>query len=137
MKRKILVAEDCEGAAHSLAFALERDYDVTALCGCDGILPALASQSYEMLVINIGMLRGRCGNFLGELMAANPKLIVMTIGKSGAFDLAHEAILSGAAGYFSLPFDSGAFSTAVKNRLPPDSGPTLQEEPPWQTSTLF
>jgi DNA-binding NtrC family response regulator len=134
MNRKILVVDDCESAAQSLALALERDYDVTALCGCDGILPALSSRNYEMLVINVGLLRGRCGDFLEELIEANPQLIILAIGAAGSFDLADEAIQSGAMGYFSRPFSYADFYAVVKSRLPPRDTAAKQEEPPWKTS---
>ena len=116
MKKKILVVDDSASVRESLKRILEdASYAVTlASNGLEGE-QLLASQNFDLLILDLNMPDRDGWDVLGDVNAAYPLLPVVIV--TGMFDQLDSTVFPGAAALLKKPIDVPPLLSAIETAL--------------------
>ncbi|MCI0572260.1 MAG: sigma-54 dependent transcriptional regulator [Myxococcaceae bacterium] len=120
---RVLVADDQADVLEALRLLLKRDgWAVTATQSPAGVLSALESQDFDLLLMDLNYTRdttsGREGlDLLTRLRSVDPHLAVVVMTAWGSVEGAVEAMRRGARDYVQKPWDNSRLLTTLRTQL--------------------
>lgn len=116
-KPRILIADDEEGIRESLRLILVDDYELTFAKDGAETMTKLATESFNVVLLDIKMPKLDGMEILKHLRAKQTKIPVLMITAYQSVDLAKEAVRLGASDYLPKPFERVNVLKAIQDAL--------------------
>jgi len=125
MLPRVLVVDDEPGIQESLRMLLKKDCEVTTAGDVDAALQAIASQTPDLILLDL-LMPGRNGlELLSELSERGVSTPVIVLTATRTVDIAVQAMKRGASDFITKPFELEALRLKVSQSLKQSA---LQEE---------
>jgi DNA-binding NtrC family response regulator len=115
--KRILIIDDEEGIRESFKLILGDFYQLTFACNADEADTKFASDSFNLILLDIKMPRINGLEYLKKIKKAKPSLPVIIVTGYQSVETAQEAAKNGASDYIPKPFDSKHILESVKKLL--------------------
>ena len=103
--KRLLIVDDELGSRESLKAIFSREYSVSAVSGAEEALGKLASQPFDVMLVDV-MMPGRDGvSLLMEAQGLYTELPCIMVSASSSLRPVVDAIKAGAVDYIAKPYD--------------------------------
>lgn len=138
---RVLIVDDEENFAESLAMALEDIFDISIANSLESARRKLKSQNYAVIMLDVYLPGANGVDYIQEFKILQPNTIIVMLTAHATVENAVAALKKGAADYFTKPIDIPKFKHEIgillENRQLHQQVRSLQHQVELQASAIF